>query len=299
MIISASRRTDIPAFYAEWFMKRIEAGFCNVPNPFNRKQVSRVSLKPNDVDVISFWTRHPRPLFSHLDQLGALGFQYYFQFTVINYPRFLDARGPSLKASIKNFQKLAAKIGPDRVIWRYDPIIFSKDTGSIFHQQNYRQIAEMLNGYTRRSIISFVDIYRKNKKRLEKLEAEVRPVINFSGKPSQSFDDMMHAIVETANSNGMSIESCAEKIELSAFGISPGKCIDDNFIGEQFGIRIGSGKDRGQRELCGCVASRDIGMYHSCRFGCKYCYATSSYDQARYNSKIHQPTSPSLLGWFE
>jgi len=299
VIISASRRTDIPAFYADWFMNRVKAGFCNVPNPFNRNQVSRISLNPDNVDIIAFWTRHPRPLFSHLDRLDSLGYRYYFQFTILNNPRFLDARGPSLRVSIHSFQKLARLIGADRLIWRYDPIIFTKFTGARYHNENYRKIAEMLNGYTHRSVISFVDIYRKNKKRLQKLEADDRPVINYSGKTSRRFDEMMHAIVDAAGSNGMSIQSCAEKVDLSAYGIRPGKCIDSQYIGEQFGIQVGEVKDPGQRELCGCVASRDIGMYNSCRFGCQYCYATNSYALARKNSQMHQLSSPSLLGWYE
>ncbi len=299
MIVSASRRTDIPAFFAEWFKNRIEAGYCNVPNPFNRNQVSRVSLDPDKVDVIAFWTRHPRPLLSYLDHLDALGFRYYFQFTVLNYPRFLDARGPSLKISIQNFRKLATLIGPARVIWRYDPIVLTADTDATFHQENYRTIAEMLRGYTNRSVISFVDIYRKNAKRLHLLAAKGQPEITPIGKPNVQYDEMMRRIVDAANSNGMSIQSCAESFDLTDYGIHPGKCIDGQYIADVFGILVGDAKDKGQRKFCGCTTSKDIGMYHSCQFGCQYCYATNSYDLARNNSQNHQPTSPSMLGWHE
>jgi len=299
VIVSASRRTDIPAFFAEWFINRVDAGYCNVPSPFNRNQVSRVSLDSDKVDVIAFWTRHPLPLLSYLDHLDALGFRYYFQFTILNYPRFLDARGPSLKISIQNFRKLATLIGPARVIWRYDPIVLTADTDARFHQENFRGIAEMLRGYTNCSVISFVDIYRKNAKRLQLLAADGLSEITSIGKPSVRYDEMMYGIVDAATSNGMSIQSCAESFDLTAYGIHPGKCIDSQYIADVFGIQVGTAKHKGQRELCGCVTSKDIGMYHSCRFGCLYCYATNSYDLASSNSQIHQPISPSMLGWHE
>ncbi len=122
MIISASRRTDIPAFYAEWFMQRIRAGYCTVPNPFNRGQVSTISLAPEDVDAIVFWTRFPRPLLPHLDELDRCGYRYYFQFTLLDYPRSLETHRPDVRQAVEAFRTLAERIGPERVIWRYDPI---------------------------------------------------------------------------------------------------------------------------------------------------------------------------------
>jgi hypothetical protein len=132
MIISASRRTDIPAFYTPWFMNRIREGFCTVPNPFNRQQISRICLLPADVDVIVFWTRNPRPLITHLDELDQRGYRYYFQFTLLDYPRLIDVKMPGLAASVETFCRLSERVGPERIVWRYDPMVLSNQTGVDF-----------------------------------------------------------------------------------------------------------------------------------------------------------------------
>ena len=137
MIISASRRTDIPAFYAEWFMRRIRAGYCTVPNPYNRKQVAKVSLAPDAVDVIVFWTRNPRPLLPHLAELDRCGYRYYFQYTVMDNPRAIDPKSPAADAAIKTFRELAGIVGAERIIWRYDPIVISAATPAEFHLSTY------------------------------------------------------------------------------------------------------------------------------------------------------------------
>lgn len=296
MIISASRRTDIPAFYHKWFMNRIRAGYCTVPNPFNRKQVSRINLTPEDVEVIVFWTRNPKPLLSSLAELDELGYKYYFQFTLMNNPSFIETNKVSLSVAIKTFQELANLIGSEKVIWRYDPIVFSEDTNVDFHLQEYSDIAEQLSGYTDRCVISFVDRYGKNKGRLQKIEIEKDiSFYNFEDIPEVS-SDFLPSIGEIASQHKMQLFSCAEPYDLKSYGINHGKCIDDGYIKEVFGIEVGHKKDSGQREACGCVKSRDIGMYDSCLFGCQYCYATTSFDKARENHRQHNSNSPSLLG---
>jgi hypothetical protein len=299
MIISASRRTDIPAFYANWFINRIRTGYCSVPNPFNPQQISHISLKPEDVDVIVFWTRNPRPLFPHLEELDRRGYRYYFQYTLLDNPRLIDPKAPSLPASLKTFRELAGRIGPERVIWRYDPIVFSEVTGAQFHQEAYGRIARALAGYTQRSVISIVDIYRKAGKRLRQLAQQGVKIIDYNGQPSRHFDELMRNLVRTATENRMQIFSCAETIDLQPYGVQPGKCVDDAYIKKVFDLDVTHGKDPSQREACGCVASRDIGMYESCLFGCQYCYATTSFERARANYDRHDPNSPSLLGKHE
>ena len=150
MIISASRRTDIPAFYAEWMVRRLREGYCTVPNPFNRNQVSRISLRPEDVDAIVFWTRNPRPLMPYLDELDSRGYRYYFQFTILGYPREIDPKSPPAATAVEAFCELAERLGPRRVIWRYDPIVFTGITPPAFHQENFQRLAESLRGHTRR-----------------------------------------------------------------------------------------------------------------------------------------------------
>jgi hypothetical protein len=170
MIISVSRRTDIPAFYTDWFINRILEGYCAVPNPFNSKQVSFVPLKPEVVDVIVFWTRNPSPLPPYLSELDKHGYRYYFQYTLMDNPKALDKKSPSLRISLETFKKLGEHVGPERVVWRYDPIVFTRQTGVQFHIEAYQKIAETLKGWMRRSVISIVDIYRKTRSRLQTLD---------------------------------------------------------------------------------------------------------------------------------
>ena len=170
MIISASRRTDIPAFSAEWMVRRLKEGYCTVANPYNRNQVTTISLKPEDVDAIVFWTRNPRPLMPYLDELDSRGYRYYFQFTILGYTREIDAKSPAATTAVEAFRELAERVGPRRVIWRYDPIVFTGMTPPAFHQENVQRLAESLRGHTRRVVVSIVDMYRKIEKRLKKLE---------------------------------------------------------------------------------------------------------------------------------
>ncbi len=294
MIISASRRTDIPAFYAPWFIRRVRAGYCIVPNPFNPTQVMRVSLAPQDVDVIVFWTRNPRPLFPYLQELDDRGYRYYFQFTLMNNPRALDANAPSLESSLKTFQQLSERAGAQKVIWRYDPVVFSQLTPPDFHRRSYRDIAQALRSFTHRSVISMLDLYPKFKKRIAEMEKEGASLIPCSGTEIW-FGDLIHDLVASARENDMEIVSCAEELDLQSYGVRSGKCIDDDIIYKVFGLEVTHLKDPGQRKACGCVVSKDIGMYETCLFGCRYCYATGSFERARINYQRHDPDSPSLL----
>ena len=293
MIISASRRTDIPAFYTEWFMNRVRAGYCLVPNPFNPNQVSNISLEPENVDLFVFWTRNPKPLIPHLNELNTLDYSYYFLYTLMNNPRILDPKSPSPEISLDTFRKLSDHIGPKKVIWRYDPIVLSNVTDIEFHKKQFEFIADKLRGHTFRCIISFVDIYRKTEGRLKKLSDK-----GFVLQKCDDYNlsDLLSHMVGIADNNGIEIRSCTSKIDLNGFGIPPGKCIDDILISKIFGKRPNLKKDPSQRKNCGCVSSKDIGMYDSCIYGCLYCYATTSFDRAKINFKSHDPDSPSLLG---
>ena len=295
MIISASRRTDIPAFYAPWLMNRLRAGFCTVPNPFNRNQVSRISLLPQDVDAIVFWTRNARPLLAHLAELDDRGYRYYFQYTILDNPRLVDQKTPPLEQAIATFQALAAHVGPQRVIWRYDPIVLSEQTDAAFHLDRYAWIAEQLAGCTTRSVISVLDRYKKAEGRLRAVAEQGLAIAGEADDTWPGFAALIQGMVQSATANGMEIVSCAEEIDLARYGVRPGKCIDDDYIFAAFGLRVGGTKDPSQRAACGCIASRDIGMYDSCLFGCQYCYATSSFDRARANHAAHDPLATSLL----
>jgi len=300
MIISASRRTDIPSFYAEWFMNRIQAGYCTVPNPFNTNQVSRVSLKPQDVDVIVFWTRNPKPLIPHLAELNDKGYRYYFQYTLVANSHQLDPKSPPLETALKTFQELSNLIGPNKVIWRYDPIVFTNISDGRFHSEKFSRIAKALDGYTKRSVISIVDEYSKAQSRLKQLSKYGIELTHQNDYlKAEWFKDTIEIMSDTARSHNMQIFSCAEEIELQAFGVKPGKCIDDELIKEVFSLEVIHKKDSGERKACGCVSSKDIGMYDSCLFGCQYCYATRSFEKSKQNHQDHNPLSPSLIGWHD
>jgi hypothetical protein len=299
MIISASRRTDIPAFYSKWLMNRIRAGYCTVPNPFNHEQVSKVSLEPDKVDVIVFWTRNPAPLLPSLKELNDLGLRYYFQYTLLNNPRMLDVRGPSLEQALETVKKLSAQIGPEKVIWRYDPIVFTLEMDADFHVESYRRIAENLKGTTHRSVISVMDFYPKITKRLRQAGAAGVPVLPADQVPEAEFKRLMEGFAEISSQNGMEIFSCAEELDLVKYGVLPGKCVDDAYIRKMFGIDVTHKKDPLQRAACGCVSSKDIGAYDTCLFGCQYCYATGNFEKARQLYEDHDPQSPSLIGHYE
>jgi hypothetical protein len=204
-----------------------------------------------------------------------------------------------VEKAVGAFKKLADMIGPERVIRRYDPIFLSNKTPFSYHIDKFSSIAEQLNGYSNRSVISFVDDYRKASKRirgLSQFDIQLRPSERLVLDDIREF---VPELVKSATANGMELESCAEGIDMTPLGVKPGKCIDDDLVRKLFKYDPSSKKDPSQREECGCAVSRDIGMYDSCLFGCAYCYATQSFDLARKNHSEHQPDSPSLVGRFD
>jgi hypothetical protein len=293
MIVSASRRTDIPAFYSKWFLNRVRQGWCLVPNPFNRDQVSRVSLEAAEVEAFVFWTRDPRSLIGYLGELDDLGFHYYFLFTVTGYPRGIEPGSPPIGLSIKTFQELSDRVGPQRVVWRYDPIVLSRLGGTGFHEHNFRRMAKALKGAAKRCVISFVKPYRKVRGRMETAAPGGADPVDFG---SPEVRGLLSAVSESARENGLEVFSCASEQDFSEFGIRASRCIDADLLSNLFGIDISAPKDPFQRKECGCAASRDIGVYDTCLFGCSYCYATSSLERARANYARHDPQSPCLSG---
>lgn len=296
MIISASRRTDIPAFYSEWFMNRVGAGVVAVPNPMNRKQVSWISLRPSDVEAIVFWTKDARPLLPHLEELDECGYRYYFQYTLTGYPRALEPGTPSCQEAVKTMRMLSARLGRGRVVWRYDPIIFSADLDETYHLSTLERLGEALEGASERLVVSFVDLYRKARTNLAR--ATTGGLGPISDAPvHMALNEFASQVAEIGRAHGFQVQSCAEAVDLSGTGIAPGRCVDSALLEQLFGRPFGHRKDTGQREACGCVQSRDIGMYDSCLHGCVYCYANSSDARALGNRRrLHDPISPCLLG---
>jgi len=293
VIISASRRTDIPAFYAPWFMQRIREGCCTVPNPLNPKQVSLISLLPQDVEAIVFWSKNPAPLLPFLSELSSRGHRFYFQYTVNNYPPELEPHVPSLDVHLSNMEQLAKQLGPEKVIWRYDPIVLSPITPVAYHCEQFHRLAQLFSPYTRRAVISIVDAYNRSIANLRNLSAGGVPVDTNPANTDLAM--LLTYFSATVAQHGLSIHSCAEHLDLTPYGIMPGKCVDDQYIRQIFGVSVTGSKDKSQREQCGCVQSRDIGMYSTCLHGCMYCYAGTN-KLGLDNFTQHFPDSPSLIG---
>ncbi|KLU61303.1 hypothetical protein CEB3_c22430 [Peptococcaceae bacterium CEB3] len=292
MIISASRRTDLPAFFSPWFMGRLRAGYCTVTNPFNSKQVSRVSLLPEDVDVIVFWTRDSRPLLPHLPEIERRGFRYYFQFTITGYEHVFEPLAPAPEVAIASFHKLARIVGPEKVIWRYDPIVLSNVTDAAYHLRNFARLTEQLAPATERVVLSMVDDYRQTLSRFKELARrgiEVRTRV-----PAEELGTLLGQLAKIAGEAGLEVTSCGEGSAWLAYGVRPGACIDGEYIRRVFGVNLSLSKDKGQRPGCACVRSKDIGAYGTCRHGCLYCYAGSLADGWR-NLARHRREAHGLL----
>ncbi|CCJ33116.1 MULTISPECIES: DUF1848 domain-containing protein [Caloramator] len=295
MIISASRRTDIPAFYSEWFMERIRRGYATFVNPFNANQINKVSLKREDVDVIVFWTKNPKPLMKHLDEIDRLGYKYYFQYTLNNYSKVFEPNLPPFEERIKTFKELSDRIGKEKVILRYDPIILSDITPFEFHLNSFSRIVKDLSGYTNRVVISIFDDYRGASRRLKK--AGINVFENPFNHPE--FREFIKSLASLAKAHDMEIYSCAEVVDLEEEGVLHGKCVDDEYIKKVFNIDVTKKKDTGQRKECGCVASKDIGVFDTCPHKCIYCYANMSEALVDKKRREHDPNSPSLVGWHD
>lgn len=285
MILSVSRRTDIPAFYSDWFFNRLKAGFVCVRNPMYPEKVSKISLDKEVIDCIVFWTKNVKPMLDRLDELD--GYNYYFQYTLNPYGTDVEPIiGINRNTNIETMIHLSERIGADKVIWRYDPIFTSQKYTKDYHIKSFKKMAESLRGYTSRVVISFLDLYGQTKRNMPDID-------KFD---ETEYRDLVRQLVQIAKDNGMIVESCAEKIDLSEEGVMHGHCIDKDLIEEIVGYRLTGGKDKGQRQECGCMESIDIGVYNTCKNGCKYCYAMYGEKDVVENIKAYNPESPILCG---
>ena len=284
MIISASRRTDIPAFYFDWFCHRLREGFVDVVNPFNRKQVSRISLKPDIVDCIVFWTKDPAPMLSNLQELSD--YPYYVQISLTPYERDIEVNIRPKTDIIKTIQELSLKLGKTRVVWRYDPILLNENYTIKKHMEWFEKTLTKLADYVGRCIISFVDIYAKNKKN----------GFNLGELSVEEMNELAAGLSQIAVDSGITLQTCSEEIDLDRYGISHGACIDKELIERIIGKPLCVSKAKNQRPLCNCIESFDIGAYDTCIHGCRYCYANASMGMAKSGYSAHDELSSVLTG---
>lgn len=329
VIISASRSTDIPAFYAKWFFNRLAKGYCAWYNPFNQQKMY-VSFK--NCKVIVFWTKNPKPILPYLHILDEMGIHYYFQVTLNDYVKEgFEPNVASVDERIKTFRMLSDMIGKEKIIWRFDPLIVTPTIGPRELLTRIWNIGNRLRGYTNKFVFSFVDVkvYRKVQNNLvkETIIFTKENVKNAEANNSQRIEIVqgLQKIRNAWHKGGWDVEiaTCAEDIDLEVYGIEHNRCVDGELMKRIFAEdeelvyylhtlklperdlfgnlppvleKTRKVKDLGQRKACGCMVSKDIGMYNTCRHLCVYCYANTSKECVLNNKEKHNDESESIIG---
>lgn len=330
IIISASRSTDIPAFYAEWFVNRLKVGYCVWYNPFNQQPIY-VSFK--NCKVVVFWTKNPKPLIPLLKILDEKGIHYYFQFTLNDYEKEgFEPNMPTLEKRIEIFKEISQFIGKEKVIWRFDPIIVTQQLSPREILKRIWNIGNQLKGYSDNLVFSFIDIntYRKVQRNLVKETTLFsKDSVESSELTSQQMNEIAEGLMKIRErwefeNWKISISTCAEEINLEKYNIKHNRCIDSELIKQLFledkdlvyyldygkmpekntlfandivkiPLTADKLKDKGQRKACGCMISKDIGMYNTCSHFCSYCYANTSKEIVVKNRKLHTDNSESII----
>ena len=283
-IVSISRRTDVPAFYTPWLMNRLRAGFCHWINPFGG-QVYQVSLRAADCAGLVFWTRMPKPLLPHLDEIRALGHRFYFHVSLTGYPAEIESHNPILGAALDAFRALSDRISPRLALWRYDPILLSSATPADYHAARFETLARALEGRTERCYFSFVDLYGKTKRNLAAVTSTSG--IRFDEPDVEARLTLTTRLRDIGKTHGITLYSCCEDGLLAA-GVEKAHCVHPGLL-DAPPCPVSP-----TREECGCAKSVDIGAYDTCRFGCSYCYATGSHRAAVARAQTHDPGDTAL-----
>lgn len=328
VIISASRSTDIPAFYAKWFFNRLAKGYCAWYNPFNQQ---KMYISFSKCRAIVFWTKNPKPIMPYLHILDEMGIHYYFQVTLNDYTKEgFEPNVPSVEKRIETFKNLSDTIGKEKVIWRFDPLIITSTIGPRELLTRIWNIGNELKGYTNNLVFSFVDVkaYRKVQNNLvkETVFFTKEDVENAEANYAQRIEIVqgLKKIRDAWHDQGWDVEmaTCAEDIDLESYGIEHNRCIDGELMKrifaddeelvyylhtlkwpekDMFGNlppipkKEKKVKDSGQRKICGCMVSKDIGMYNTCRHFCVYCYANTSKECVLRNAEKHNENSESII----
>ena len=289
MLISASYKTDIPAFYGEWFLNRLDAGYCLMRNPYNGT-VTKVELAREAVDAFVFWTKNLGPFLTNLAEVYRRGFPFMVQYTINGYPRALEVSVLEAEKAAEHVRLVSDRFGKDVVVWRYDTILLSSLTPVDFHLENFERIARLLRGHTNECVISFAQIYRKTKRNLDCAAAEAE----FSWREPANEERLriLRTFLRVAKANDMALTICSQP-EFAGHGIGEAHCIDAERLSRIAGHTI-SARLHGMRPTCGCYQSKDIGDYDTCPHGCVYCYAVQNRDGAKRRYAQHDPTGEML-----
>ena len=251
-----------------------------MPNPYNAGRLGRASLSPDLVDCIVFWTKNAAPMLDKLEKIEKIGYKFYFLHSLTPYGKNIETNLPEKQSIIKNFIELGNRIGKNRVVWRYDPIIIDDFHNVNWHSEHFSNLCKKLENSTKRCIISFVDPYKSSKN-------------NFRSMTNEEIIAIAENFSKTSEKHNIKLFTCAETADLSTYGINHSSCIDKNMIEEIIGCKITAKHDKNQREMCGCIESIDIGAYNTCTNGCKYCYATHNSKAG----KIHDINAPMITGY--
>lgn len=284
MILNTGSRTDIPAYYSDWFYHRIKAGYVLVRNPYYPTQITRYRLSPDVIDVMVFCTKNPQPMLDRLSLLSA--FDTFWFVTITPYGAEIEPLVPPKEQVIASFRQLAAAVGSSRISWRYDPV-FITDTYSVAcHIEQFRQMAEALSGYTTQCVVSFIDLYEKTKR-------------NFRGIRSVTSGEqevLIEAFSQIARGNGLQIHLCCENKSLVRENVDADGCMSKAVFEKALGCRLDVPKRKAARSECSCLLGADIGAYNTCGHGCLYCYANYDKETVAKNRKLHNASSPLLIG---
>ena len=291
MIISASYKTDIPAFYGEWFRNRLRAGHCRMVNPYNANQRYLVSLRREDVDGFVFWTKNLAPFTETLEEVHARGFPFIVQYTINGYSRALESRVVDPAQSVDSFHRAAGRYGPEAFVWRYDPIVLSSITPAAFHRANFARLAADLSGSTREVVVSFMQVYRKTRRNLD--ESARENGFDWHDPPTEEKRALLSELAEIADTYDVRLTVCTQP-GLLAPGAREARCVDAQRLA-RVGGRPFMSKLKGMRAGCGCYGSKDIGEYDTCPHGCVYCYAVRNRKLALRRYRAHDPRGEYLF----
>ncbi len=286
-IISASRRTDIPAFYKPWFMYRLDEGCAAYPNPFGG-QIHTVSLRPADVHSIVFWTKNPAPLVERVPELHARGYRFITHVTITGLPRALEPHVPRWEHVADAARALAERTSPYHVQWRFDPIVITPALSPAWYADRFAQIAAALEGHTTRCYFSFATFYGKVLQRMQQAG------IAYDDPPLAAKRALVERLADIADAHRITLHACCQD-DLHGARVRQAHCIDGDLLAALFPDRPHVTGHRPTRHFCGCVASRDIGMYDTCPYGCVYCYANRTQARAVARHRAHDPLSPLLI----
>jgi hypothetical protein len=290
VIVSASYRTDIPAFYAEWFRRRLAAGYALVGNPYGGGAY-RVSLAPGEVDGFVFWTRNLRPLLPDLDAVRRVA-PFVVQFTITGYPRALEASVIGIAEAVAQVQEVRRRFGPRAAVWRYDPVVFAAELDAAAHLAGFAGLARALAGAVDEVVLSVVHPYRKTRRNLDR--AAARHGFAWRDPPEDEKRDLLARLAAVAHEHRIAPTLCSQP-ELSGPGIGEARCIDAGRLADVAQQPV-CAPVCGNRPGCRCAQSRDIGAYDTCPHGCVYCYAVTDRDRAARNFRRHDPGAERLAG---